>query len=63
MWETTAAPPGVLSFLNPNIFQNEIISKLFCKYDVELSGMGKENILATKFDVSICDSLFFSVNL
>ena len=25
MWETTAAPPGVLSFLNPNLFQNKII--------------------------------------
>ena len=25
MWETTAAQPGVLSFLNPFFFQNEII--------------------------------------
>ena len=50
---TTAAPPGVLSFLNPKLFQNKIIYYQCCKYDVECSGIRKENILATNIDGSI----------
>ena len=50
MWETTAGAPGVLTFLNPNLFQSEIVYKQCCKYDVEWSGIKKENILATKVD-------------
>ena len=59
MWETTAALPGVLSFLNPNLFQNKIIYQQCCKNDLECSGIRKEHILATDIDGSFMIFHFF----